>query len=60
MNINPIGSVLSSSSLSTIATKVNDKYENIDGGIKADYALTEAQMLDRSYIVQNISKWTNK
>ena len=60
MNINPIGSVLSSSSLSTIATKVNDKYENIDGGIKADYTLTEAQMLDRSYIVQNISKWTNK
>ena len=60
MNINPIGSVLSSSSLFTIATKVNDKYENIDGGIKADYTLTEAQMLDRSYIVQNISKWTNK
>ena len=60
MNINPIGSVISSSSLSTIATKVNDKYENIDGGIQADYTLTEAQMLDRSYIAQNISKWTSK
>ncbi len=56
MNINPIGSVLSSSSLFTIATKVNDKYENIDGGIKADYALTKEQMINRRYILDYINK----
>ena len=59
-NVTPIGSAIFSSSLNTISKKVDGKYVNIDDGIAADYTLTEDQMLDRSYIVSNINKWTSK
>ena len=59
-NLTTIGSVICSSSLNTICKKVNDKFVNIDDGIKADYPLTEAQMIDRDYIVSNIANWTSK
>lgn len=55
--ITPIGSVISSSSLSTFTKYVDGKYVNLDDGIAADFALTEAQMLDRNYIVENIKNW---
>lgn len=58
--VNPIGSATLSSSLNTFAKQVNGKYVNIDDGVAADYALTEAQMIDRDYVVNNISKWTSK
>ena len=59
-NLTTIGAVICSSSLTTISKKVNDKFVSIDDGIAADYPLTEAQMLDRDYIVSNIASWTSK
>lgn len=56
-NVTPIGSVISSSSLSVISKLENGSYVNIDGGVAADYALTESQMIDRDYIVSNIASW---
>ena len=56
-NVTPIGSVLFSSSLQVISKFENGKYVNIDDGIAADYELTEAQMIDRDYIVANINNW---
>lgn len=55
--VTPIGSVISSSSLCVISKLENGKYVNIDDGIKADYELTEEQMIDRMYILDNIDKW---
>lgn len=56
-NITPFGTGTCSSSLSTIARKVDNKYKNIDDGVAADFALEEAQMLNRQYIVDNIANW---
>ena len=54
--VTPIGSVISSSGLHTITRLVDGKYTDIDDGISPDFGLTEAQMIDRDYIVQYISK----
>lgn len=58
-NVTPIGSMISSSSLSVISKKDGNKYVNIDGGIEADYVLTEDKMIDRDYIRQVIT-WISK
>lgn len=55
--VTPIGTMITGSSLNTICKEVDGKLQNIDDGIKPDHALTEAQMLDRNYIVQNIKNW---
>lgn len=55
--VTPIGSVVSSSSLYTISKLENGKYVNIDGGINADFELTEDKMIDREYIKNNIRNW---
>lgn len=55
--ITTIGSVYASSSLYTISKEENGKYVNIDGGVEADFKLTEAQMLNRQYIADNIKDW---
>ncbi len=55
--VTPIGTMITDSSLNTICKEVDGKLQNIDDGIKPDYALTEAQMIDRNYIVQNIKNW---
>ena len=57
-NVTPIGSIISSSSTSVISKLENGKYENIDGGISADIALTDAQLVNREYIVSRISNTT--
>ncbi len=56
-NVTPIGSLISSSSLSTIAKYDGTKYVDIDGGIEAQHQLTEAQMIDRAYIRSTIGSW---
>ena len=56
--VTPIGSAYNASSLSTISKVVDNKYVDIDDGVKADFALTEEQMINREYIVQNIKNWT--
>ncbi len=56
-NTTPIGSVIASSSLNTISKFENGKYVNIDDGVKADFTLTEAQMIDRNYIAQHINSY---
>ena len=56
-NVTPIGSIVTSSSLNTISKLVNGKYVNIDDGVAADFTLTEAQMIDREYIKNNIKNW---
>ena len=58
--VTPIGTALYSSSLTTIAKKVDNKYQNIDDGVAADYQLTEEQMIDRNYITLKINSWTSK
>lgn len=55
--VTPIGSVISSSSLYTMSKLENGRYVNIDDGIKADYELTEEQMIDRMYILDHINDW---
>ena len=56
--VTPIGSVFSASSLNTISKLENGKYVNIDGGVEADYKFeNEAKLLDRDYIVSNLSTW---
>ena len=52
-----IGSSLYHSSLTTISKLKDGKYVNIDDGVEAKYTLTEAQMIDREYLLTNISKW---
>ncbi len=54
--VTPIGSVITSSGLHTITRLVDGKYTDIDDGIRPDYELDEAKMIDRDYIVQYISK----
>lgn len=56
----PIGSCFQASSLTTISKLENGKYVDIDYGVDADYALTEAQMVDRAYIANNINNWVKK
>ncbi len=56
--VTPINSVIAASSLNTLSKLENGKYVNIDDGIKADVSLTEEQMIDRQYIVENINKWS--
>ena len=56
-NVTPLGNVIVSSSLNTISKLENGKYVNIDGGVPADFPLTEEQMNDRNYIVQKINSW---
>ena len=56
-NVSPLGNVISTSSLSTISKVVDGKYVNIDGGVDADFKLTEEQMIDRNYIATNINNW---
>ena len=56
-SITPFGTGTCSSSLSTIARKVDNKYKNIDDGVAADFALEEAQMINRQYIADNIANW---
>lgn len=55
--VTPLGNAISNSSLLTISKQVNGNYVSIDDGIEADHALTEAQMIDRNYIVANINSW---
>ena len=59
-SVTPIGTALYSSSLTTIAKKVDNKYQNIDDGVAADHQLTEEQMIDRNYITTKINSWTSK
>ena len=56
--VTPINSVIAASSLNTLSKLENGKYVNIDDGIKSDVSLTEEQMIDRQYIVENINKWS--
>lgn len=56
-NVTPLGNVIVSSSLNTISKLENGRYVNIDGGVPADFPLTEEQMNDRNYIVQKINSW---
>ena len=55
--ITTIGSAYASSSLYTISKEENGKYVNIDGGVNADFELTEDKMIDREYIKNNIKNW---
>jgi hypothetical protein len=55
--ITTIGSVYASSSLYTISKEENGKYVNIDGGVNADFVLTEDKMIDRDFIKNNIKNY---
>ncbi len=58
--VSAYGSTYSKSSLTALTKKVNGNYVNIDGGVEADYELTEDQMVSYRYIVDNISSWKSK
>lgn len=57
VSVTQIGSMYLSSGLNVIAKKKDNSYVNIDDGVDADFKLTEAQMINREYILENISKW---
>jgi len=58
--ITPLGSSISSSSLSTISKLSNGKYVNINDGATPDVSLTKDKYLDRQYIKENIKNWSIK